>query len=61
MSSKMNVLHLHLADSQSFPLQLASIPNITLYGAYSAEEAPPNTSISDLTHTRSTPLMIFGV
>lgn len=36
--SKLNVLHLHLTDSQSFPLQLASYPNITFHGAYSAEE-----------------------
>ena len=38
MSSKMNVLHLHLLDSQSVPLRLASYPNITLYGAYSEDQ-----------------------
>jgi hexosaminidase len=32
----MNVLHLHLTDSESFPLELKSYPNITKAGAYSA-------------------------
>lgn len=34
--NKMNVLHLHLADTASFPLELFSQPNMTTYGAYDA-------------------------
>lgn len=28
-ASKMNVLHWHITDSQSFPLELPSLPNMT--------------------------------
>ena len=40
MYSKMNVLHLHLSDSQSFPLELTTGhgPEITKHGAYSSDE-----------------------
>jgi len=36
--SKMNVLHWHLSDTQSFPLQLQFNPDFSRYGAYSARE-----------------------
>ncbi|KAL4486823.1 hypothetical protein ABPG72_006655 [Tetrahymena utriculariae] len=36
--SKFNVLHLHLTDSESFPFELFSYPEITAFGAYSLEE-----------------------
>ena len=37
MYSKMNVVHLHLSDSQSFPLQdtTGHGPNITAHASYS--------------------------
>ena len=35
--SKMNVLHLHLTDSHSFPIQIDFNPNFTNYGAYRAD------------------------
>ena len=34
----MNVLHLHISDSASFPIILSSQPNVTYYGAYSENE-----------------------
>lgn len=33
-SSKMNVLHWHLVDGDSFPLYLESAPELAEYGAY---------------------------
>jgi hexosaminidase len=30
----MNVLHLHISDTASFPLELKRQPNVTAYGAY---------------------------
>jgi hexosaminidase len=36
--SKLNVLHWHITDSQSFPLELPKLPNMTKYGAYSADK-----------------------
>ncbi|XP_058448990.1 chitooligosaccharidolytic beta-N-acetylglucosaminidase [Malaya genurostris] len=37
-SVKLNVLHWHVTDSQSFPLELVSLPLVTTYGAYSDKE-----------------------
>lgn len=34
----MNVLHLHLADTASFPVVLERQPNVTYYGAYGEDE-----------------------
>lgn len=36
--NKLNVLHLHLSDTASFPLQVNNQPNLTDYGAYSEFE-----------------------
>jgi hexosaminidase len=36
--NKMNVLHLHLSDTASFPLEITNQPNLTRYGAYSDTE-----------------------
>ena len=33
--SKLNILHWHLADDESFPLKLASHPELAQYGSYS--------------------------
>ena len=37
MYSKMNVLHIHISDSQAFPLELKSNPEITQHGAQAAD------------------------
>ncbi|EGD80749.1 hypothetical protein PTSG_01337 [Salpingoeca rosetta] len=37
MYSKLNILHVHLTDSQAFPLQLHQNPEITFHGAQSAD------------------------
>lgn len=37
-ASKLNVLHWHATDSHSFPLHLASVPQLARLGAYSPEE-----------------------
>lgn len=34
-ASKLNVFHWHITDSQSFPLEIPSVPQMTRYGAYS--------------------------
>jgi hexosaminidase len=31
---KLNVLHIHFTDSDSFPLHLPSCPNMAFFGAY---------------------------
>jgi len=36
--SKLNVLHLHITDSESFPFELSKYPEVTLNGAFSNEE-----------------------
>lgn len=35
MYSKLNVLHLHFTDDESFPLYIKSYPNISKYGSFS--------------------------
>ena len=35
---KINTLHWHITDSQSFPLEVAQYPGLAANGAYSAEE-----------------------
>jgi hexosaminidase len=45
--NKMNVLHLHLSDTASFPLELFSQPNVTLYGAYDAAHVYSRSEISE--------------
>ena len=36
--NKLNTFHWHISDSHSFPLDLPSLPNMALYGAYSPQE-----------------------
>lgn len=36
--NKLNVLHWHITDHESFPFPLRSFPNITKYGAYSKKK-----------------------
>ena len=40
--TKLNVLHIHFTDSESFPIYIKSYPNLTEYGAYSKEETYSN-------------------
>ena len=37
-ASKFNVLHWHIVEDESFPLELKTFPNITKNGAYRKEE-----------------------
>lgn len=37
-ASKLNVFHWHITDSQSFPLEIPSVPQMTRYGAYSPSQ-----------------------
>lgn len=37
-ASKLNVFHWHATDSQSFPLEILSVPQLTRYGAYSSQQ-----------------------
>ena len=46
--SKLNTLHWHITDSQSFPVVIESLPNMHTYGAYSPEKVYYRTDIQDL-------------
>ena len=46
--SKLNVFHWHLTDSQSFPLQLPSLPEFSVWGAYSPQMVYTPADIRDL-------------
>ncbi|KAJ8930670.1 hypothetical protein NQ314_016511 [Rhamnusium bicolor] len=47
-ASKMNVLHWHITDSQSFPLVSPSLPNMTIYGAYNEKQIYSPQDVKDL-------------
>jgi N-acetyl-beta-hexosaminidase len=36
--NKMNVLHLHISDTASFPVEIIKQPNVTYYGAYGTDK-----------------------
>ncbi|XP_021948899.1 chitooligosaccharidolytic beta-N-acetylglucosaminidase isoform X1 [Folsomia candida] len=46
--NKLNVLHLHLTDSNSFPFYSKRIPYMTTYGAYSASQIYTPKDLKDL-------------
>lgn len=46
--NKMNVLHLHVSDTASFPLTIPSQPNMTAYGAYDDEMIFSTLDITEL-------------
>lgn len=52
--NKLNVLHLHLSDTASFPVETPSQPNVTSYGAYSSLEVY---TTQDLSHIVSQALV----
>lgn len=41
-ASKFNVFHWHISDTQSFPMEIPSMPQFTIYGAYSNLTYSPN-------------------
>ncbi|XP_053681689.1 chitooligosaccharidolytic beta-N-acetylglucosaminidase [Sabethes cyaneus] len=47
-SIKMNVLHWHITDSQSFPLELISYPQVTKHGAYSDGEVYSQAEVREI-------------
>lgn len=50
---KLNVLHWHITDEESFPLVLESFPELTQYGAYSPEEVYTKEDVEEiLLHAR---------
>jgi hexosaminidase len=46
--NKMNVLHLHLSDTASFPVTISSRPEVTSYGAYDDDKIFTPESIAEL-------------
>lgn len=47
-SCKLNVLHWHATDSQSFPLESPRVPQLTRFGAYSSRQVYSPTDVSYL-------------
>ncbi|XP_021693811.1 chitooligosaccharidolytic beta-N-acetylglucosaminidase [Aedes aegypti] len=47
-STKLNVLHWHITDSQSFPLEIPSLPQMTEYGAYSERQIYSQQDVKDI-------------
>lgn len=52
--NKMNVLHMHLSDTASFPMTIPSEPNVTIYGAYNDEKIFSKEDILDLVNFAAT-------
>lgn len=46
--SKLNVFHWHVTDSHSFPLEVASQPQLSRYGAYSPEKVYSEQDVKDI-------------
>jgi len=47
-ANKLNILHWHITDSHSFPLELPNLPNMTLYGAYSPSQVYTANDVKEL-------------
>lgn len=47
-ASKLNVFHWHVADSQSFPLEITRIPELQRFGAYTPEHVYSRTDTQNL-------------
>jgi len=48
VSVKLNIFHWHITDSDSFPMYFPSHPNLSKYGAFSAEETYTMADIADI-------------
>lgn len=48
LATKLNVLHWHITDSDSFPIYLPSHPNLTIYGAFSPEETYSQSDVEEI-------------
>ena len=48
MYNKMNVMHWHIVDEDSFPLRLVSHPELAEYGSFSSEETYSTDEVKDL-------------
>ncbi|XP_034235410.1 chitooligosaccharidolytic beta-N-acetylglucosaminidase-like isoform X2 [Thrips palmi] len=46
--NKLNVLHWHITDSQSFPYESTSLPQMSAFGAYSPRETYPAATVREL-------------
>ena len=47
-ASKLNVLHWHITDAQSFPLQLNSLPELAEKGAWDHTKVYSHRDVNDL-------------
>lgn len=47
-ASKFSVLHWHIVDDESFPLELPSFPTISQHAAYSAQEVYTKEMVLDI-------------
>ena len=47
-ANKLNVLHWHVSDSQSFPLELPSVPQLHIHGAYGSSQVYKATDVKNL-------------
>ncbi|XP_061506877.1 chitooligosaccharidolytic beta-N-acetylglucosaminidase isoform X1 [Anopheles gambiae] len=47
-ASKFNVFHWHITDTQSFPMQFDTVPEMVFYGAYSKEEVYSQNDIKSI-------------
>ena len=58
---KLNTLHWHLSDSQSFPFDSQRVPNMARYGAYSSEQVYSARDVAQLVeyaHVRGVRVMV---
>ncbi len=46
--TKLNVLHWHITDHESFPPVMSGVEDLSKYGAYSWDSLTPNLSIQTL-------------
>ncbi|KAK3908108.1 Chitooligosaccharidolytic beta-N-acetylglucosaminidase [Frankliniella fusca] len=46
--NKLNVLHWHITDSQSFPYESTSLPQMSAYGAFSPRQTYPSRTVREL-------------
>lgn len=47
-STKFNVFHWHISDSHSFPMEIPSMPQFTIYGAYGANFTYSPNDVGDI-------------